>query len=114
MDETLNELNNSELPDDWKEQLAKIYDKYQQLDDEEKETLNNDIKKMLNFSPHNSILPTWLGPYESYIFFFAVSIVFFLLGTVLVAFQIIFANLCESYCVSVMTRVSSDISRIVT
>ncbi|EZA60618.1 hypothetical protein DMN91_000908 [Ooceraea biroi] len=87
-DEILNALNNdSELPDDVQQKLAKIIEKYQQLSDEDKEEFKKGafdvLTKTLTKLPGSSILPTWLAPYESFLlFFFAVSIVFFLLAVI--------------------------------
>lgn len=86
MEELLNPLeNDSTLPDDVQEKLAKVIERYQQLSDEEKEQFQQGafdvLTKALREMPRNTILPTWLAPYQSYLLFlFAVSIVGFLLG----------------------------------
>ncbi|KAL6261517.1 hypothetical protein P5V15_006605 [Pogonomyrmex californicus] len=76
--------NDSMLPDDVQEKLAKVIERYQQLSDEEKEQFQQGafdvLTKALHKLPANTILPTWLVPYQSYILFiFAVSMVIFLL-----------------------------------
>lgn len=89
MDENFVDMmgENEALPDDVKEKLSNIFEKYQQLTDEEKEEFKQgafDVfkKSIQNKLSGNSILPTWLAPYQSYLLFmFAVSIVAFLLGT---------------------------------
>lgn len=85
--------NDSGLPDDVQEKLEKVLKRYQQLSDEEKEEFQKGafdvLTKNLNKLPRNTILPTWLAPYQSYIlFFFAVSIVALLLGMIFLASQL--------------------------
>ncbi|XP_024890002.1 uncharacterized protein LOC112466240 [Temnothorax curvispinosus] len=77
--------NDSMLPNDVQEKLAKIMERYQQMSDEEKEQFQQGafdvLTKSLNKLPRNTILPMWLAPYQSYILFiFAVLIVGFLLA----------------------------------
>ncbi|XP_011700867.1 PREDICTED: uncharacterized protein LOC105457728 [Wasmannia auropunctata] len=77
--------NDNMIPDDVQEKLAKVIERYQQLNDEEKEEFQKGafdvLTKNLHKLPRNTILPTWLAPYQSYIlFFFAVSIVALLLA----------------------------------
>lgn len=84
----LNSLeNDSMIPEDVQEKLSKIIEKYQQMSDEEKEQFQQGafdvLTKTLNKLPRDTILPTWLVPYQSYLLFiFAVSIVGFLLGMI--------------------------------
>jgi len=85
--------NNSMLPDDVQEKLAKVIERYQQMSDEEKEQFQKGafdvLTKTLHELPRNTILPTWLAPFQSYIlFFFAVSIVTILLGMVFFTLQL--------------------------
>lgn len=92
MEETiLNTLENDSdllaniIPDNLEKKLSSILEKYQQLSDEEKEQFQKGafdvLTKTLRKLPGNTILPTWLAPYESFILFtFAVSFVGFLLG----------------------------------
>ncbi|XP_011873320.1 PREDICTED: uncharacterized protein LOC105565073 [Vollenhovia emeryi] len=80
----LNPLEDDSVPDDVQEKLAKVIERYQQMSDEEKEQFQQGafdvLTKTLQKLPKNTILPTWLAPYQSYILFiFAVSIVAFLL-----------------------------------
>ncbi|XP_032672152.1 uncharacterized protein LOC116844566 [Odontomachus brunneus] len=75
---------NEGLSEDVKEKLSSMFEKYQQLSDEEKEKFHKGaydvLTKSVNELTNNSILPTWLVPYQSYILFiFAMSIVAFLL-----------------------------------
>ncbi|XP_011157036.1 uncharacterized protein LOC105194028 [Solenopsis invicta] len=87
-EQVLNPLeNDSMIPDDVQEKLAKVFERYQQLSDEEKEEFQKGafdvLTKTLQKLPKNTILPTWLAPYQSYIlFFFAVSIVAILLAVI--------------------------------
>lgn len=85
--------NDSTLPDDVQETLAKVLEKYQQLSDEEKEQFQQGafdvLTKTLNKLPRNTILPTWLVPYQAYILFFsAVLIVALLLGMIFFALHL--------------------------
>lgn len=85
--------NDSMLPDDVQEKLAKVIERYQQMSDEEKEQFQKGafdvLTKTLHNLPKNTILPTWLAPFQSYIlFFFAISIVTLLLGMVFLALQL--------------------------
>ncbi|XP_014484647.1 PREDICTED: uncharacterized protein LOC106749563 [Dinoponera quadriceps] len=75
---------NEQLPDAVREKLSKILEKYEHLTDEEKEEFHKGAFDVLTKSIHkitdNTILPTWLVPYQSLILFiFAVSIVTLLL-----------------------------------
>lgn len=77
---------NQDLPDDVREKLSTIFEKYQQLSDEEKQEFHQGafdvLTKSVNKLAGNSILPTWLIPYQAtLLFLFAVSIVVLLLGT---------------------------------
>ncbi|XP_012534682.2 uncharacterized protein LOC105835720 [Monomorium pharaonis] len=79
--------NDSTIPDDVQEKLAKVFERYQQLSDEEKKDFQKGafdvLTKTLQKLPKNTILPTWLASYQSFILFiFAVSIVGFLLAIV--------------------------------
>lgn len=72
--------NDSTLPDDVQEKLSKVIERYQQLSDEEKEEFQKGafdvLTKTLQKLPRNTILPTWLTFYQTYILFIlAVSIV---------------------------------------
>jgi len=90
----LNSLeNDSVLPDDAQEKLAKIIERYQQMSDEEKKEFQKGafdvLTETLHKLPRNTILPTWLAPYQSYILFiFATSIVAFLLGMIFLVLQL--------------------------
>ncbi|XP_072767373.1 uncharacterized protein [Anoplolepis gracilipes] len=72
------------IPEDVQQKLSSVFERYQQLSDEEKEQFQKGafdvLTKALQKIPSNKILPTWLAPYESYILFiFAVSFVAVLL-----------------------------------
>lgn len=78
--------NDSIIPEDVQEKLSRLLERYQQLSDEDKEQFQKGafdvLTKTLRKLPGNSILSTWLAPYESYILFiFAVSFVAIPLGT---------------------------------
>lgn len=102
-EEILNALNNeSVMSEDLQKRLTNIIEKYQQLSDEDKDEFKKGafdvLKKTLTDLSASSILPTWLVPYQSYIlFFFAVSMVFFLLGTVFLAFSSDICDTCRFY-----------------
>lgn len=77
--------NNKLLPEDVQKKLLNVFEKYQELTDEEKQDFQKGamdvLLKSMNKSKISSILPIWLAPYQSYILFmFAVTIVAFLLG----------------------------------
>ncbi|XP_029172559.1 uncharacterized protein LOC114941670 [Nylanderia fulva] len=81
--ETL-ENNSDAIPEEVQGKLSKIFEKYEQLSDEEKKEFQQGafdvLTKTLRKLRGNSILPTWLAPYQSYILFtFAVSVIGFLL-----------------------------------
>ncbi|KAL6423385.1 hypothetical protein ACFW04_010171 [Cataglyphis niger] len=72
--------NDSIIPEDVQEKLSRLLERYQQLSDEDKEQFQKGavdvLTKTLRKISGNSILSTWLAPYESYILFiFAVSFV---------------------------------------
>ncbi|EFN87589.1 uncharacterized protein LOC105192650 [Harpegnathos saltator] len=75
---------NEPLPEDVKEKLSQIFEKYEQLTDEEKQDFQKGAFDVLTKSTRkltgDSMLPTWLVPYQSYmLFIFAVVIVALLL-----------------------------------
>lgn len=75
------------ISEDVQEKLSKIFEKYQQLSDEEKKEFQQGafdvLTKTLRKLPGNTILPTWLASYQSYfLFIFAVLIVGFLLAVI--------------------------------
>ncbi|KMQ97850.1 hypothetical protein RF55_1803 [Lasius niger] len=75
--------NNSVISEDVQKKLSNLFEKYQQLSDEEKEQFQKGafdvLTKTLQKLPGNTILPTWLASYQSYILFaFAVLFVGFL------------------------------------
>ena len=90
--------NDSTIPDEVQEKFAKVIERYQQLNDEEKEEfqkgafdiLTRNLQKSKNMISH-----TWLASYQSFfLFIFAVSIVTFLLGTcIFLSFHCKFAYL---------------------
>jgi len=101
MDEEILNASSDELSDDIQKKLANIIEKYRQLSDEDKEEFKKgafDVltKQTLAKLSSNSILPTWLAPYESYaLFLLAVTIVILLLGTLLLFFITFTCNICE-------------------
>lgn len=86
--------NDSTISDKVQEKLAKVIERYQQLNDEEKEEFQKGVFDVLTKNlqkSRNTILHTWLASYQSYfLFIFAVSIVAFLLG---IYFFLFIANL---------------------
>lgn len=97
-DDFVNTLGeNEELSEDVKKKLSSIFEKYQQMSDEEKEEFHKGaydvLAKSVRELSNNSILPTWLVPYQSYIpFISAMSIVAFLLGTTSLALSDFVSN----------------------
>ncbi|XP_070169169.1 uncharacterized protein [Polyergus mexicanus] len=82
MEETILDTleNDSIIPEDVQEKLSRLLERYQLLSDEDKEQFQKGavdvLSKTLRKLSGNSILSTWLAPYESYILFiFAVSFV---------------------------------------
>ncbi|KYM79188.1 PREDICTED: uncharacterized protein LOC105616986 [Atta cephalotes] len=75
--------NDSTIPDEVQEKLAKVIERYQQLNDEEKEEFQKGAFDVLTKNlqkSRNTILHMWLASYQSFfLFIFAVSIVTFLL-----------------------------------
>ncbi|KYN12974.1 hypothetical protein ALC57_14820, partial [Trachymyrmex cornetzi] len=75
--------NDNTIPDEVQEKLAKVIERYQQLNDEEKKEFQKGAFDILTKNlqkSRNTILHTWLASYQSFfLFIFAVSIVTFLL-----------------------------------
>jgi len=88
--------NDSTIPDEVQEKLAKVIERYQQLNDEEKEEFQKGAFDVLTKNlqkSRNTILHTWLASYQSFfLFIFAVSIVTFLLGIYIYIYTYIFLS----------------------